>query len=155
SKAVYRIKELHADAEGLRVEASGNVDAKTQKLDGALRADSVRGARWLHTAGLPDAVKLGEAHLTGSLGGTVTRPELGGHLRAADVAVRDRKLDSAEADVPLQHGVARVGSLSGNGLGAAVEGDAAVALRSPDGDLGKARPAPELHAGLSAHGLEM
>jgi len=155
SKAVYRIKELHADAEGLRVEASGNVDAKTQKLDGALRADSVRGARWLHTAGLPDAVKLGEAHLTGSLGGTVTRPELGGHLRAADVAVRDRKLDSAEADVQLKHGVLRVDSLSGNGLGATVEGEAAVTLLSPDGDLGKARPAPELHARLSAHGLEM
>ena len=55
----------------------------------------------------------------------------------------------------LEGGVLRLDGLSGAGLGATVEGEAEVTLLAADGDSSKPRPAPELHARLEAHGVEM
>jgi autotransporter translocation and assembly factor TamB len=142
------------DGDGLKVGASGTVNPKSQALAGRLTVDSARGAAWLARLGLP-GVRIGEAHVAGQIAGTLARPEVDAKLRAADVSVENRNLESAEADLEFRGGAVKVSGLHGAGLGASVDGDATLTLFDARGDLGHRLREPTLTAHLSARGVDI
>ncbi len=149
------LKDLALDGDGVKVGANGTVNPKSQAIAGKLSVDSARGAAYLQRLGLPAGVKVGEAHLAGSIGGTLSRPEIDAKLRAADVSVHDRNLETAQADLELRGGTVKVSELHGAGLGGSVDGEAAIELYDEHGDLGHLLREPHLVAHLSARGADV
>lgn len=151
--ARVQLKDVQLAGDGLQVAASGDVDPRSGKLATRLRIDSQRGATWLRDVGQKD-VKLGEAHATGTLTGTFDKPELGAHLQAKSVSVRDRVVDRVDADVSLHEGDLVVDHLNGEALGGTLTGDAHVGLLAPGGGL-KLRDQRTLRAHLQGQNMQL
>jgi hypothetical protein len=149
-----QLKEVKVAGEGLQVAASGNVDPRNGKLATTVRVDSARGSSWLGHFKGAKGIKVGEAHATGSLGGTIERPQLGGHVAAKDVTVQSRVIDAVEADVKLRSGTLALDGIKGQGLGGTFEGSAEIGLFSPSGRL-ELRRDPTLQAQLTGSGIDL
>src|SRR5262249_55067891 len=122
-----QLKDLQVAGDGLQVAASGDVDPRNGKLATTVRVDSVRGSTWLRNFGQKD-VKIGEAHATGTVSGTLEKPQLGAHVQAKNVTVRDRPVEKVDADVSLRQGDLVVEKVRGEAFGGSFTGDAQLGL---------------------------
>src|SRR5205814_1065641 len=140
--------------DGLEVAANGQVDPRDGRLATSLRIESHRGAAWIDRIGAPRGLKLGDAHATGTLSGTLGRPEIGGHVAISQVTFRDRLAEKLEADMKLHNGVLHVDNLSGDALAAKLSGGGTFDLFI-DGDLLRVRPEPTLDVHVAGKGVSI
>ena len=148
------LKNLHADGDGLEVAVNGQVDPRDGRLATNLRIESRRGASWLEHLGAPRGLKVGDAHATGLVSGTLGRPELGAHVSISQVVFRDRVAEKIEADVKLHHGILRVENLTGDALLATLTGDGEFDLFQ-DGDVLRWKAEPTLKVRVAGRGVSV
>lgn len=148
-----QLKDIVVAGDGLEVAATGDVDPRDGKLATQLRIDSARGATWLRNFGQRD-VKIGEAHATGNVSGTLEKPQLGAHVQAKSVTVKDRPVGKVDADVSLKHGDLVVDNVRGEAFGGTFGGDATIGLLAENGKL-ELRDQRTLRANLHGQGMNV
>jgi hypothetical protein len=129
-----QLKDVQMGGDGLTVAATGEVDPRSGRLATSLRVDSQRGSTWLRNFGRRD-IKIGEAHATGKLSGTLQSPEVDGHIQAKNVSVRDRSIDRVDADVSLHNGDLLLDQVRGEAFDGSFTGDAELGLFVTKGQL--------------------